>query len=91
MLAGYSYVERLVADKVDIFAMGEHRHMLELNRIVLCGTDADRRREYAGHLAATERRFYEERNAGIEDSSSGTGSTRNARCGTARQAYIFAS
>ena len=56
-----------MADKVDIFAMGEHRHMLELNRIVLCGIDADRRNEYAAHLAATERRFYEERNAGIED------------------------
>ena len=67
MLASYSYVEWLVSEDIDIFAIGHHKHLLELNCLVLCGTDTERRRTYAGHLAATERRFYEELDAGIED------------------------
>ena len=67
MLAGYAYVEEIVGVGVDIFAMGQHKHLLEMNYLVLCGTDPDRRQKYAAHLAATERRFYEELNAGIED------------------------
>ncbi len=67
MLAGYRYVEWLVGERIDVFAMGHHRHLLELNSLALCGTDPVRRREYAAHLSATERRFYEEPQAGIED------------------------
>ena len=65
MLAGYTLVERLVIEGIDMFAMGQHRHMLELNRIALCGEHEST--EYAGHVEATERRFYEERYAGVED------------------------
>lgn len=67
LLAGYSYAWQLVHSAIDVFAMGHHRHLLELNSLVLCGTDARRRHEYARHLAATERRFYEEPHAGVED------------------------
>ena len=65
LLAGYALVEYLVLAGIDLFAMGEHKHMLELNRLALCG--AAEECEYAGHVAATEQRFYEERFAGIED------------------------
>jgi hypothetical protein len=34
---------------------------------VLCGTSPARRQAYARHLEATERRFYEERQGGVED------------------------
>jgi hypothetical protein len=51
----------------DVFAYGHARQLLELNTLVLCGPSAVRRAAHAGHLAATERRFYEEREAGIED------------------------
>jgi len=34
---------------------------------VLCGTDARRREAYRGHIEATERRFYEERDGGVRD------------------------
>jgi hypothetical protein len=67
MLAGYAYIEWLVRDGIDPFARGQVKHLLELNCLVLCGTDEARRARYAGHLAATEKRFYEERDAGIED------------------------
>ena len=47
--------------------MGRLRHILELNALVLCGTTRPGAEAYAGHLAATERRFYEQRDGGIQD------------------------
>jgi hypothetical protein len=67
MLAGYACVDALVAAAIDVFALGQLKHLLELNTLVLCGADEVRRAAHAGHLAATERRFYEERAAGIQD------------------------
>src|SRR5262249_55321038 len=67
MIAGYAAVDTLVNDGVDVFAMGQLQHLLELNALVLCGTSPTRRAEYAEHRAATERRFYEQREGGIGD------------------------
>lgn len=67
MLAGYAFVDALVAEGVDVLALGQLRHLLEMNTLVLCGTDPARRVQYARHLQATERRFYEEPGGGIED------------------------
>jgi len=67
MLAGYAYVDRLVAAGIDVFAPGRHRHLLELNTLVLCGVSEARRSAHASHLVATERRFYEEHAAGVQD------------------------
>jgi hypothetical protein len=67
MLAGYTFVDALVGEGIDVFTMGQHRHLLEMNTIVLCGTSPARRALYAGHIEATERRFYEEREGGIQD------------------------
>jgi hypothetical protein len=67
MLAGYAYVDALAAAPLDVFAMGNLKYLLELNTIVLCGTDPVRREQYAGHIETTERRFYEERKGGIQD------------------------
>jgi len=67
MLAGYAFVDALVADGIDLFALGSSKHLLELNALVLCGTSPARRQVYARHLEASERRFYEERQGGVED------------------------
>ena len=67
LLAGYAFVDELVLAGIDVFAYGHARRLLDLNTLVLCGPSAVRRAAHAGHLAATERRFYEEREAGIED------------------------
>jgi hypothetical protein len=67
MVAGYACVDTLVADGIDLFAIGNSRHLLELNTLVLCGTSPARRAAYAGHIEATERRFYEERQGGVQD------------------------
>ena len=67
MLAGYAFVDTLVADGVDVFALGRLKHLLELNALVLCGASEARRAAHAAHRAATERRFYDEPDAGIQD------------------------
>jgi hypothetical protein len=67
MLAGYAFVDALVADGVDVFALGRLKHLLELNALVLCGASEARRAAHAAHRAATERRFYDEPDAGIQD------------------------
>jgi hypothetical protein len=67
MVAGYAGVDGLVADGIDLFAMGNLKHLIELNTSVLCGPSPVRRRDYARHLAATDRRFYDEREGGIGD------------------------
>jgi len=67
MMAGYTFVDTLVGEGIDVFAMGQHRHLLEMNTIVLCGTSPARRALYGGHIEATERRFYDEREGGIQD------------------------
>ena len=67
LIAGYALVDTLVVDEIDIFAMGQLKHILELNALVLCGTDAARRAVYTRHRDATERHFYELRDGGIRD------------------------
>jgi hypothetical protein len=67
LLAGYALVNELVNAGVDLFAMGNLKYLLELNTIVLCGTDPLRRERYARHIEATQRHFYEERDGGVQD------------------------
>ena len=47
--------------------LGRLKHLLELNALVLCGASEARRAAHAAHRAATERRFYDEPDAGIQD------------------------
>ena len=67
MLDGYEFVDRLVGEGVDGFAMGGLWALLELNSLVLCGDDEAVRRYSAEHLQATEERFYDQPGGGIGD------------------------
>ena len=67
LLAGYEYVDRLLTAGVDPFALGNLKHLLELNCLVLCGVSPERRAAYARHLEANERRFYGEDVAGVRE------------------------
>lgn len=67
LLTGYAFIDALVSSGIDVFTMGYHKYLLELNAIVLCGQDSTRRSEFTQHIAATEQRFYGEREGGIED------------------------
>lgn len=60
LFEGYRYVDDLLARRAEIFGFGASRLMLELNHIVLCGSAPENRVQYAGHIAETERHFYDE-------------------------------
>lgn len=62
---GYAYVDELLAARIDLFAYGAARHMLELNHRVLCGVSPDRRVEFRDHIEATERWFYDTPDGGV--------------------------
>jgi len=50
-----------------LFAIGASKHFLELNALVLCGTDPLERIREDAHLTATAQRFYEEDRGTISD------------------------
>ena len=66
-MAGYELVDTLVAQRLDLFAMGHLKLFLEVNAVVLWGRDDQERAQAARHLAATEQRFYEHEGGGIRD------------------------
>jgi hypothetical protein len=66
MVNGYAFVDSLLATGGDPFAYGGSHLLLELNHVVLSGTTPARRAEFAGHIAATERRFYEDHACGAD-------------------------
>jgi len=67
MMAGYAFVDRLLAERVDALEMGRLSLLLELNHIVLCGDDPEERRNHHRHLEATEHAFYDDERGGIRD------------------------
>jgi hypothetical protein len=67
MLDGYGFINTVLENRLDLFAMGNLAHFLEMNALVLCGASAEARRDNAGLISATERRFYEQRHGAIRD------------------------
>ena len=67
MIAGYGFVDSLLAQGINLLAMGNLKFFLELNALVLFGRDAGARGDAALQIAATERRFYEQEGGGIRE------------------------
>ena len=67
MLAGYTFVDRAVADGIDLFTLRYATALLELNHIVLCGLNEQVRQEYQTHLETATQRFYEQEEFNIDD------------------------
>lgn len=65
MIVGYRMVDEALVSGLDPFAAGHSHWLLELNTCVLCGQDAERRKEFSIHIAATEQYFYGQDGAGI--------------------------
>jgi hypothetical protein len=59
LLEGYDFLNSLWAKKIDLFSLSGLYNMLELNHIVLCGTDPKVRKEFYTHLDHTRTRFQE--------------------------------
>jgi prophage maintenance system killer protein len=67
MMAGYRCVDDALANGIDLFEVGHSKRLLELNTLVLCGTDKERREQWSQHVALTEKRFYEQKGGGIAE------------------------
>lgn len=67
VLAGYALIDEYVAHGVELFDLQQVNLMLEINATVLCGTDPARRVEFAEHLSATEKHFFNNAEGGIKD------------------------
>lgn len=65
IMAGYTYVNALLRDRIDLFNYGNSDRWLELNHLVLCGTTPERREQFRIHIEETERRFYDDSVGGI--------------------------
>ncbi len=65
MMAGYRMVDEALACGFDPFEVGHSRWLLELNTCVLCGPDAEKRREFSMNIASTKQHFYNQEGAGI--------------------------
>lgn len=65
MVEGYRFVDRLLAERTDPFALGNSRLLLEINALVLCGPDSREREDYRLHLEQTKRQFYDDQQGGV--------------------------
>jgi hypothetical protein len=67
VLDAYALIDDYVARGIDLFNLQQVDLMLEINATVLCGSDPARRVEFAEHLAATEKHFFNNEAGGIKD------------------------
>jgi hypothetical protein len=57
LLEAYDFANHLWKNSINLFSPSGLYHMLELNHIVLCGTDKQKRLEYFAHLQETRTKF----------------------------------
>ena len=88
MIAGYGFVDSLLAQGINLLAMGNLKFFLELNALVLFGRDAGARGGATLQIAATEQRFYEQEGVAYARLSSGTTSTGRTRRGGVLPEFI---
>src|ERR1043166_7047614 len=67
VLAGYAFIDRAIAEDIDLLTPMHAAWLLELNSLVLCGADPQVRTEYHTHLQETARRFYRQEEFNIDD------------------------
>jgi hypothetical protein len=67
MMAGYRYLNELLRENISLLRREGLHHLLELNHIVLCGTDPRMRIECQKHIDATTERFYKQQEFCISD------------------------
>jgi hypothetical protein len=65
MMLGYRRVDRILADRIDLFALGSSGYLLELNALVLWGDDHRQREASRAALDAARRRFYSDGQGGV--------------------------
>lgn len=65
MVEGYRFVDQLLAQGIDLFAIGNSSLLLEINTLVLCGPDEKKRENYRLHIEHSAQYFYDDQQGGI--------------------------
>lgn len=65
MIEGYRFVDQLLAQGANLFALGNSSLLLEINALVLCGSDKKYRENFSVHLEQTRRKFYDDAQGGV--------------------------
>ena len=67
MIDGYAFIDQLLTDRIDLFALGNSSYWLKINAIVLCGRTAASAESNRRMLQAAESRFYDDARGGFRD------------------------
>ena len=67
LVSGYSFIDTQIGDTNNLFALGNLHNLIEINTLVLCGTDPAKREQFKQHLKATETQFYNQTPGGVRD------------------------
>ncbi|MEE2732524.1 MAG: hypothetical protein VYA55_17015 [Pseudomonadota bacterium] len=65
MMEGYAFIDRALAEDVNLLAMGNSALLLELNSLVLLGSEPGKRSDFSSHLQHTQNYFYDNEQGGI--------------------------
>ncbi len=67
MMEGYSFIDYLITNEINLYEPGNSSPLLELNNMVLCGSNQAVRTENYQHIVATNNRFYERQSGDIDE------------------------
>ena len=65
LIEGYRYVDCLLAQGIDPLAMGNSKLLLEINTLVLCGSDKSKRQTFSDHIEQNAEYFYDDSHGGV--------------------------
>jgi prophage maintenance system killer protein len=65
MVNGYRFIDQLLAQGANPFAMGNSALLLEVNALVLCGCDEKDRDNFSRHIKQTRQKFYDDAQGGV--------------------------
>ncbi len=67
LIDGYAFVDQLLTDRIDLFALGNSSYWLKINAVALCGRTAASAESNRRMLQAAESRFYDDALGGFRD------------------------
>jgi hypothetical protein len=67
MIEGYAFINQLLTDRIDLFALGNSAYWLNINAVALCGRAGASAESNRSMLQATESRFYDDALGGFRE------------------------
>lgn len=65
LMEGYRFVDELIRCDSDPLAMGNSSLLLDINTLVVCGSDSKKRQDFTAFIEQTSSHFYSDQNGGV--------------------------